>query len=90
MLDAEAAWSKDAMTMIYSFFQDENSVVGIDDEWIDVKEPARAVETQGSHHRLRHTIINLIPATDYEAAVQVKNTRQWGSLGKFNFSTRKG
>ena len=70
--------------------QDENSVGGVNDGWTDLKKPARGVKSKGSHHRLRHTIINLSPATDYEAAVQVKNTRQWGNLGKFNFSTRKG
>jgi len=65
-------------------------VAGIDDEWVTVKKVARSVASQGSHHSLRHTIVNLSPATDYEAAVQVKNKNQWGTLGKFSFSTRKG
>ncbi|XP_018009876.1 protein amalgam-like isoform X2 [Hyalella azteca] len=58
-------------------------------EWTDLTQAPESVETRGIRHSLQHTITDLQPATDYEAAVQVKNKYQWGSMAKFNFSTRK-
>ncbi|KAF2368992.1 Fibronectin type III [Trinorchestia longiramus] len=58
-------------------------------EWTDLTQAAESVQTQGIRRSLQHTITDLQPATDYEAAVQVKNEHQWGPMAKFNFSTRK-
>lgn len=47
------------------------------------------VDTDGLKHIMKHTLKDLLPATDYEARVSVKNKYKWGAEEVFKFSTRK-
>ena len=39
---------------------------------------------------MKHKIVDLMPATDYDVIVSVKNQHKWGDTANFRFSTRKG
>uniref|UniRef100_A0A2P2I635 Protein amalgam-like n=1 Tax=Hirondellea gigas TaxID=1518452 RepID=A0A2P2I635_9CRUS len=87
--DAESYYPITQYRLMYRKSKGEDSSDTISDEWIDLTEASKGSKGVGDRHSLRHTITGLQPATDYEAAVQVKNKFQWGTRAKFNFSTRK-
>lgn len=59
-------------------------------EWQEDTFTATDLETDGLVHSMKHTFNGLQPATDYHAAIQVKNKFKWSADTEYAFSTKKG
>ncbi|XP_050712500.1 neurotrimin-like isoform X2 [Eriocheir sinensis] len=58
-------------------------------DWQEDTYEAADLETDGLVHRMKHTLDGLQPATDYHAAIQVKNKFTWSANTEYAFSTKK-
>lgn len=59
-------------------------------DWQEETYEADDIDTEGLVHRMKHTLDDLQPATDYHAAIEVKNKFTWSASTEYAFSTKKG
>ncbi|XP_045121071.1 limbic system-associated membrane protein-like isoform X2 [Portunus trituberculatus] len=66
-----------------------NDSTDLPGDWEEATYEAKEIETEGLVHRMKHTLEGLQPATDYHAAIQVKNKFNWSANAEYAFSTKK-
>ncbi|KAK8376395.1 hypothetical protein O3P69_009795 [Scylla paramamosain] len=66
-----------------------NDSTDLPGDWEEATYEATELETEGLVHHMKHTLDGLQPATDYHAAIQVKNKFNWSANAEYAFSTKK-
>lgn len=66
-----------------------NDSTDLPGDWQEDTYAVTELDTDGLLHRLKHTLDDLQPATDYHAAIQVKNKYTWSANTEYEFSTKK-